>query len=177
MRFFHIDPVTNEVQPTPEILMVNPFNVIWDRSDKEYALKELAFIVFCEDRSKTNPYRDLEEKDVIVEVFDGQEYTPDEVVQYARQKIRDIHESSKYYKSMAAAQKGLETLRTYLEKVDLDERTNSGGMVHDPNKVSKAIQDMPANMESLSKMENMVASENFVTTKTTKDRKQSMFED
>ena len=53
------------VNPTPEILMVQPFNIIWERDEdvnKVFAKQEFAYAEFMVSMMKSNPYRDYADK-------------------------------------------------------------------------------------------------------------------
>lgn len=220
MRFFFLDPVTNDIRPTPEILMIHPFNLIWERAeDKDQALKEMALVYFMTSLEKENMYRDTgsefeffetprasynadddEEDDtselsfvdvqgqriqhdadrmnqIIEDVFPGQEYVPDEVVLHAIKKMREIYTKVFSYRFFMSAVKSAASLRHYLETVDFGERTRSGGLVHDPNKINTSIQQITATMKGLHDTRERVVTESFDSAKQVKDRSKGRYED
>ncbi|MCA9387472.1 MAG: hypothetical protein H6546_02905 [Chitinophagales bacterium] len=221
MRFFFQDEATKEILPTPEILMIHPFNLIWERTDdKAQALKELSFIYFMTSMDKDNPYRDtgaefeffeapksiIQQSDyedgesyeevvgksvmdqiveferdrmnlIIADVFSGTPYVPDEVVLHGIRKMRDIYSKAFSYKFFVSAARSAAALRNYLETVDFSERTKSGGLVHDPNKINSSIQQITATMKGLHDTRERVVTESFDSAKQVKDRNTGLFED
>lgn len=181
MKFFTIDQATRRVTPSAEILLINAFSVIWARSDKDRALKEIAYVVFMESLEEDNPYRDtpeeIKEATVIKELFGDEPFVPDEVVKHARETLLERYKDTNAFRYYQAAVKAGEALRNYLETVDFEERTKSNAMVHDPKKTRDTIAETIDTLNNLKKVRERVITESFEVSKQVKNRTGGLYED
>lgn len=167
IKIFTIDPLSNIVKLIPEALLLEPFSVIYkaDKSkDKALAIKELAFVYwFGVFDSIYDSYDELEKKlRIKKEVQLPDNWEMNDAVKNAiafyieSQKTR----STKYLES---TKKAVESLASYLEAIDVNERINSGSkkgeLVHDINKVKAMVKDMPEMIKAMNEIKAMVAEE------------------
>lgn len=182
MRFFTIDDKTKEVIPSPDILLIHPFDIIWKRAeDKSRAVKEIAFVAFMENLEDDNPYRDEEGNSKVEKVkkavFGDDPFEPDPIIDHARDVLRGRYEATFAYSYYNAAVEAALSLRDYMRTVDFSERTKSEAMVHDPNKTQNTIAQTIKTLQNLKELRKRVITESFEESKQQKDRQSSRYED
>lgn len=182
MRFFVIDEATRRVVPSPEILLIHPFDVIWKRAEgTERATKEIAFVAFMENLEDDNPFRDEEEsvkeRKVKKAVFGDDPFETDPIIDHAREVLKSRYEATFSYSYYNAAVEAALSLRDYMRTVDFSERTKSEAMVHDPNKTQNTIAQTIKTLQNLKELRKRVITESYEESKQQKDRQSSMFED
>lgn len=141
----------NVVNPTPEILLVQPFNVIWERDtspQKVIAKLEMAYAEFMISMMKSNPYRDYAVGKKSSQIKKGiglaDDWTPDGPVQQAMAYLDEIQtEGSISYRYWKANKNVLEKQIDYFENLDPSELNGKTGNplykpVDIPNAVEKA---------------------------------------
>lgn len=109
----------------PEALMIQEFKVLWDRDKsktKERAKKELAYIYHTIDYQSI--YRsfhiDTREKKIALDIMNDREWTPDEKVQEAQIKYREL-QTTLSLQILMDVEEGLSKLRTYFKNANFDE--------------------------------------------------------
>jgi hypothetical protein len=183
MKLLELDRVSNEVIPSPFLLEVEEFRIIWERDKskgKAKAKKEIAYIYFTESLERDNPYTDMEgverERKVVKDVFGG-DFTPDKEIRAACDKLSQFYKSTFSYKYFRTSLEAAENLRDYLENVNYSERTKSEGMVHDPKKVQTILMDTRKTLTSLKELRDAVINESYEQDKLVADRTRNFFED
>lgn len=172
------------VMPTPEILLVSPFNKIWERDTtkkKEHALKEFAYIEFMCSYKKANPFIGFPPKDrhrkICESVLHNISYIPDDAVKRAMGLYRDWQENAspslRFYKAVVKAN---EKLVAFAEVIDLNERDNKGSAVFKPSDITSITSKAYENLKTLTLMKEKVEQELFEVSKTRSNRQINAFE-
>jgi len=147
------DIVKNEVRMNPDILAVPAFNILWDRDiskNKTTAKKELSYVVFLSDFK--SPYRDLplrEKANIIrADIFGKRsEWKPDELVQEAILKYKELQKTPTMYLYEAAVE-AEEKIADYFRTVDFN-------VVDD---IGKAAKDLASSMVTIGNIHKSLAS-------------------
>lgn len=163
---FHV--VNQKVVPTAETLLVHPFSDIWERDkskDKEFALKEFAYIEFFCSVAKTNFFRQYEENvrsaRIIDQVFGEKGYTPDELVLRAIALYNKFNtEASASYTYYQANLKLVKKIENYLNNLD-PQAVNPKTMlpVFKPKDLTAAVADTKKVITELKGVEKIVQEE------------------
>lgn len=183
MKLLELDRSINEVVPSPLLLQIKEFRVLWDRDkskSKDTARKEIAYVYFMQSLESDNPYAGLEdidrERKIIDDVF-GEKYLPDTTVKGAMRKLDELYKNTFSFKYYRTSLEAAENLRDYLENVDYEERLKSGGMVHDPKKVQSILMDTRKTLTTLKELRDAVINESYDQDKMVSDRKRNYFEE
>ena len=163
-----------KVFPNTETLLTPPFKEIWERDkseDKWQAMGEFAYVEFMTSQLKSNPYKGYSEKvrDIKLreDVVQNPEWEPDGLVLSAMKKIEEFQtEGSESYALLQSALRAVDSIRTFLDTVNLDERTDKGAMVLKPKDVTGAIADLDKVVTNLNNLKKKVEEDIFDTVKT-----------
>lgn len=131
---------------TAEALMIPEFAALWKRDknkNKDNAKTEIAYIYFILDfKSPYLAYSNEERESVIKkDLFKNENWKPDKEISDAMHKYTEMMETP-VTRMLKSAFKGVDKLQEFLDNVDLDERTRSGGVVFKAGEVSKTIGDL-----------------------------------
>lgn len=172
------------VRPTKEILLVFPFQDIWERdtsSHRAIALAEFSYIEFLVSPKKANPFYgytsednpDIHRSQRARKIIESQfrsinlDWQPDDVVKNGVRQYQEFYykasPSLTYYESAVAA---AETLKTYFKTFNLDERTKSGGMVLKAKDITNALTDTKMVLTNLNSIKEQVYEEVYNSAKT-----------
>lgn len=137
------------VNPNAETLMISPFKEIWGRDkskDKEFAIKEFAYIEFMTSMLKSNPYREYSEqkKESVLrkEIINDDSWIADSLIQQGIDKIVQFQtEGSITYSYWMANKIAIEKQIEFFKNIDIGERNERTGLpiykaVDIPNAVS-----------------------------------------
>ena len=167
MKLFDID--NNKVIIHPEALLIQSFKLLWDRDkskDKSTAMKEIAYVYFMTDFKSPYDRYDSEEKKLQVgaDIVGNGKYTPDDKVVAAMTTYKNLQQtfSMKFLESAKVAAK---ELMNFFNSVDLNERTNSGGVVYKPVDITNALSQSVKVIEALDKWTEKVQKEQELTDK------------
>jgi hypothetical protein len=182
MDFFIIE--NNIVKPTADILMVNPFDKIWERDSskmKDRAHKDLAYINYYCSPMKTNPYKgysDEERGKRIISGSLGGDYEPDDLVFEAINWVKEeyLKNASFSYSFLQAAIEGANKLKQFFRDYDLNERTRSGTPVYKPADITRALKDTEDILKNIQSLEKRVNEELTTKGKHKGERKINPFE-
>ena len=184
MELISIDNHTKEIMPSAMALAIPAFANIWERDKtkgKATAMKEIALAYFMTSLEADNPYWEIPDaterrKSIIADLFE-KGYKPDQKVYDLEETLDGYYKNTfsyNYYKkSLDAAQR----LLKYLETADFDERTKTGGMIHDPKKVQDLIKNTRQTLKELSELRTAVINESYDQDRMVSDRKRLYFED
>lgn len=162
-----LDIHEGRVIPTPEALALPVFSALYARDKtkhKEKAFSELCYVVFMTDPRKANPYMGMDENErhdkLVEEILNGKK--PDKLVLEALEWwqdywARNIPEIEVWKDAQSAAT----SLMDYLKNVDYDERTKSGGMVHNPNHVASTLAKVSDILQQLNSLGRKIQEEAF----------------
>lgn len=161
----------HSVEPHPHIVNLGPFAEVCDKKRNkglkyDRIAKELTWIFhICDPRS---PYSRMFEnseriKAVSKAVFQGLDWTPDEVVKKAAKFYREEILTKPALALLHAAQKGAGKLAKLLEDVDLDEKDKNGKRVNDPKMIQVLIERLDKSVQTLQDLEEKVMQEQEVT--------------
>jgi hypothetical protein len=151
----------------PSALTIKVIADLWNRdrtNSKEQALKELAFIywIYHWNSSYYKGYSDIQERynAVITEVFQDISWKPDLEVNEAIKVYKKLQEEAyPELKHLQTARKTLESLKDFLDNLDPDERTKSGGLLLKPSDIYSAVGKMGEALIAVQKMEEKIKKE------------------
>jgi len=168
MRVFDIS--NGAVTLDPSRLIIPEFNALWRRDknkDKLRATKEISYIVFMYDLSVDNPYRGyLEiERDLVLrrDFFPDGKWEPDELVQKAIKKFRELSETTNT-RLLASARSAAEKLATYFEEVDFKQLDSQGKPVYSARELASNLAAVGNIVKSLTFLEEQVRKESLDNT-------------
>lgn len=139
----------NVVNPTPEILFIQPFAVIWDRDtspQKVVAKQEMAYAEFMISMMKSNPYRDYADNKKSEQIKKGiglpDNWKPDGPVQQAMAYLDEIQtEGSVSYRYWKSNKNLLEKQIEYFENLDPSElNLKTGNPLYKPVDIPNAVE-------------------------------------
>jgi len=157
---FHINGY--KVEPTPEVLLVEPFKSIWERDkskDKRKALKDFAYIEFMASKLRTNPFAQYPEnvrrEEILNKVIKDKKYKPDKLVEEGMQFIKDMQsKGSAAYRLYKTSLDALFRLEQFLNRIDFNERDKSGKPIWKPADILKYIKETKEAMSNLRELED-----------------------
>jgi len=144
-----IEFVTEEVKLVPEVkaILTREYNTETGDAQgrkRNRAKRELKFLIL--NYSPKSPYRDYSENERIEEAIIDcklpKDFKPSDELLALVPKFLEGRKS-RAERSLTSANKFLDKLEAHLEKVNLDERSASGGVVHDPQKIMKTLENIP----------------------------------
>ena len=173
------------VYPNAETLLVPPYKEIWERDkskDKWVAMKEFAYAEFMTSQLKSNPYKgysiEVRDKKIREDIIKDSKWQPDKLVKQAMAKIEEFQTNgSANYSLLKDAMKARESLQEFLQTVDLNERTRTGGMVLKPKDVTNALLDLDKVVTTFDALKKKVEEDLFETVKTRGNKVISPFAD
>lgn len=164
IKLFDWDTNTNSLHlRTEELFLIPEFKNILDL-DKEQgegtAWKFFTYIYLAFDN--LSPYGELVEQDRLNTAYEESGLTQDQVthgiMQAACIKYMTIQDN-RVVRMLKAAQELVEKMTDNLRSIDLDERTNSGGLVHKGTDIIKQINQLADIHDGLTKLEFQVRQE------------------
>jgi hypothetical protein len=151
MELFTLE--NNIVIPSTHALLTEPFKTIWEQDNSRQhveAIKIFTYIEFVCSPKKSNPFFDIHEadraRDVRKEVWGDPDYKPDnyliimEGVYKYNELLKIVSPSMRLY---LAAIKALNEVTSFLNTVNLKERTVAGGAVIKPADITRAFKELP----------------------------------
>ena len=170
MKVFDI--VSGEIIIDPSRLIIPEFNKLWTRDktkSKSTALKEISYITFLYDLSADNPYRgytEYERKDILKkDLFGRTSWKPDPAVQKAKDKFRDLMETTNT-RVLLGAKKAAEELAKWFEQIDFSLVDAYGKPVFSARELSSNLKEVGNIVKSLAQLEQMVRQEQLDKTTT-----------
>jgi len=149
--------------PTPECRDIPEFAALVDRDDTEHkteAARELAYVYHVVD--PTSPYGDMDEsvkkERVGADLFDDEEYEPDEKIQAAMEKYRELNVTESMM-LLESARQTVHNLRTYFEEADFTKRDDNGKLVWKAKDAVRNLEKLGGVVESLNELKNQVEKE------------------
>lgn len=171
---FEINGTT--VQPTPEVLQIEPFKRIWRRDkdrDKKLALKEFAYIEFMSSVRNSNPYssypEDLRHEVIVKDLFSKKypDWKPDKLISEGIEKVNEFQTNgSVSYTYYISAKRAVEKLQSFFNTVNLNERNSNGIPIYKPADITKAVNDTEKVIQNLTALKKKVDEELFESTRT-----------
>ena len=163
-----------KVFPNTETLLTPPFKEIWERDkseDKWTAMKEFAYIEFMTSQLKSNPYKGYSDeiRDVKLreDIIQDTEWEPDFLIKLGMEKINLIQtEGSKSYSLLLSANKAVDSVKKFLDDIDLTVTTDKGALVLKPKDVTGALADLDKVVTNLSNLKKKVEEDLFEVVKT-----------
>lgn len=150
---------SEEVKLVPEVQAV--YSLKYNKGPKDHegrkrtrALEELRYMYLA--YSPKSPYKDFYADERIVEAktdcrFPTGWKESDELKALIEKYIKGT--PSKVTRSLNTVEKFLEKFETHLNKINLDERNASGGLVHDPAKVMNTLKALPDFLMTIQELE------------------------
>ena len=170
----------------PSALTIKAIADLWNRDRstiKDKALQELAFIYWMYNWNSIyfKDYPDETERfnAVVVEVFQNIKWKTNLLVSEAGKTYQKLQEDSyPELSDLQTARKTLNNLKNFLDALDPDERTKSGGLVLKPSDIYAAITKMGEALIAVNKMEERIRKEiQLEDSKVRGGGKQGNFED
>lgn len=170
-----------QVKVEPEVLLLKPFKVLWDRDkskDKNKAIMELSVIYFMEDPRSDYQYlvdRDMRLQEIIKGIGLKSTWKPD----------KEVIKAAEFYSSFKPASAGLledtryaiNKLREMLRKIDLDERDDKGKPVYTLSSVTSTIKQIPALVKDLDEAERTLSKDIIAEAKARGSQSKALEED
>lgn len=131
-----------------------------DGRKKLISTKELALIYFyCGSNSMYEAFEGKEKIDKIKTDLElPSKWKVDDEIQAAIDKYNELTYTPSR-KLIETARKSIDQLITFLDDVDLGERTKTGGMVFSPKNLQDSIKDIPNTIKSLNEAEKILRQE------------------
>lgn len=150
----------DKVIPRSATLLVKEFKAIWDKKDKEQALKELAFVYYLTDYKSVYMSTDPSERESIIieDLGLSTKWKQDKLIQDAIKKYKQLQETPTM-RLLQSAQEALEQLVQFFKTVNLSERDKSGKPVHKPSDITRAMSETAKVAEALDKLSERVKKE------------------
>lgn len=172
------------VKPTPEILFIEVFKVLWEEDKskkKEVALKQFAYIEFMLSPKKTNPFfgysENIRESKIIESLKIEKEIITDKVenaLVYYKNYLLEYSPSLRFYE---AAVVGAEKIQDFFTTYDMNATNSRTGMpLHKPADITRALNDTAKVIQTLAGLKEQVQQELLENTRTIKNRNINPFE-
>lgn len=161
MQLFQIQD--NQPIITPEGLLIPEFAALWRREKskkKEIATKELSYVYFKADyKSVYQAYLpDVQEKQIIIDVFGKKKWKPDKVVQQAVDKYIELQQTPSM-RLLTSFKGAINSLEKYFKGIDFSKTDSKGNPVYKISEITNALQKAGSIIESLDKVEEKVRKE------------------
>lgn len=171
------------VYPHAETLLLEPFKSIWERDTtkgKEIAIKEFAFMEFMTSVRKTNPYKgysdEKREELLLKDIIQDPKWEKDSLILRGMAEIKRFQtEASATYAYYISVRKAVQEMQTFLDQIDLSERTKMGAPVYKPKELTSALIDTEKVLANLRSLETKVEEELFQETKNRANKTVSYF--
>lgn len=155
-----IEFVADEVKLVPEVQAILALNYNKQKKDtdgrKRYRAKnELRYLYLV--YSMRSPYKDYSEEERIKEAklecgFGPEWVESPELKALIPKFIKGTQ--NKAVNMLKKVHKFIDKFETHLDKIDLNERNSSGGLVHTPKSVIETLNSLPKLLETLQELEN-----------------------
>lgn len=170
--------------PSTHALLIEPFKTIWEKDtsdEKGNAMKVFTYIELVCSPKKSNPFFGYSETDrpgkVKKEVYNDENYKTTDFMMQGVMKYKELLSVfSPTYPLLNAALMASDSLTQFLESVDLNERTASGGAVLKPGDVTKALKEIPDVAKSIATLQEKVQGELIEEAKTRNQREIGQYE-
>lgn len=172
------------VLPTEEAKCIYPFRDIWERDTtvkKDIATKEFAYIEFMCSYKKSNPFagyaEELRPKYIIDRVVRIDGWQPDDLIKDGILTYKHFQtEASPSIKFYEAALKGVSTMQSYYETLDMTKVTKNGALVNKPSDVARGLSQTAAVLQNLETLKDKVQQELFESNRIRANRTVNQFE-
>lgn len=180
---FLFEITDNIVSPKPEVLLIYPFNEIWDRDESPHkveAKKEFAYIEFMTSMLKSNPYRDYEEvkKEIVIrkEVVRIDDWRPDDLVRNGIRYLEEKQEELISYRYWLSNKIALEKLIEFFNEFDINERNpKTLNPIYKPKDITSATTDAEKNLSMINNLKKKVDEDVYESLKTKGSKEVSPF--
>lgn len=154
----------NYAVPNPELRAIPVFRDLISRDrgsegdhdgrKKLKATKELTWIYFMYD--PLSPYQILQQEERMPKIgemlFDDPKYKPDKKIIAAAERYKQMTDNMTA-QLLQASRHGCNSVKNYLESIDLTEEDENGKLKHNVNNVIKAIEKIDTLVDNLDKLE------------------------
>lgn len=170
----------------PSALTIKAIADLWNSdktNNKKQALQEFAFIYWMYNWNSIyfKGYPDEKERfnAVIVEIFQDIKWKSNLIISEASKIYQKLQEESfPELSDLKVARKTLDGLKNFLDNLDPDERTKSGGLLLKPSEIYMAVTKMGEALIAVNKMEEKIRKEiQLEDSKVRGGGKQGSFED
>ena len=153
--------------PSVHALIIEPFKTIWHQDPdpaKSDAIRFFTFIELACSPKKSNPYfgYDKEKRYIKLkeELFGDGSYLLPAIVMDALIKYEELTDSSSpAYSILTSALSAADQLKTYLNNINLNARTNSGAAVYKPKDVTAALKELPHLAKNIEELRTKIEQE------------------
>lgn len=157
------DIIQSKIVINPNILAVPQISKIWNRDksiEKEKAYKEISYIVFLCDYN--SPYKDLseevKEKTIIKDIFNNEEWKPDNVIKEAMNKYEQLQET-RHLRMLRSYEHIEDEITSYNNKVKLDAVDDFGKPLYNIKDIVQSTEKIGNIIKSISILNKQVKSE------------------
>lgn len=177
-----------KVIPSVHALMTEPYKTMWAKDtsdDKAEVINVFSYIELLCSPKKSNPFfgyaDEIKPKKIKNNIWGDENYQSDlyssfEIIRGVEAYKEYLIRSAPGYELFLAGLKAADTLKDYLNSLDLGERTNSGGMVIKPADVTKALNDIPETIKGLKEGRDRVIADIDEAAKSRNNREINPFE-
>lgn len=157
-----VEFVSEEVKLVPEVqailtLAYNKGPNDFDGRKRTRAKNEVKFLRL--NYSSLSPYRDYSKEErreqTLIDCGFPANWTESEELKILTPKFIKGH-NSKVARLLSKVENFLEKFEKHLDDIDLNERNQSGGMVHDPAKIMTTLRGLPAMAQTIQQLEQQV---------------------
>jgi hypothetical protein len=164
------------VQPTIEVLLIEPFKTIWENNEKEQSLKLFAYLEFFNSKQKTNPYKgysaELRQRRLIEDLRLTKAEIEDPLIIQANEKIEILQkEASVTYSLYTSALKAKDELENFFNTLNMqDVNLKTGAPIYKPKEITSSLLELEKVIASLSALGKKVEEELFDSVKIRADK-------
>lgn len=158
----NVEFVSEEVKLVPEIQALLTLKYNKDKGDnsgrkRSRGLDELRYMYLS--YSPKSPYRDYSEEERAEEAKKDCGFPPDwqestelklAIAKFSKGSV------SKVGRLLATVNKFLEKFEKHLNTIDLNERNNNGGLIHDPAKILSTLSQLPKTAQTIQELEQQI---------------------
>jgi hypothetical protein len=176
----------NKVMPNPELIMLEPFRIIWDTFQKELALDVIGYCYFMVSYSTRNPFVGYEPElksgqilsslpsgpEIQQLMADGLDLKPAMILLDELQE--EASHSMRFYKAALA---GTEKMISFFNTFDLSAVSSKTGLpLYKPADITRALKETSEVLKTLQGLRDKVMQETLDASRATKKRIVNPFE-
>lgn len=186
MELFTINQ--GKVVPSTHALLIEPYKSMWaaDTSeDKHEAINVFSYIEFLCSPKMSNPFhgipQDIRPKEIKRNIWKDEQYQSDvystfEIIQGVETYKELLANAAPGYDLYLSALSAADTLKTFLNDLDLTKTTNSGALQLKPADVTKALNEIGETISNLTESRRKLLAEIKESNKTKGGREPGLFE-
>lgn len=174
----------NVCKPKEEVLLVEPFRTIWEKSkDKSEAIRHFTVIELYTSKLKSNPYSGYDDvtriRKLTAEQY-GVEMDYNSLPKLVKEgivKLNEIQsEGSPTYTYYLSQLRAVEKLKEFFLNFDLNERNEKGMLIYKPKEITSALADADKITQNLTTLRDKIDQELFSVVRNKAGREPNRYE-